>query len=112
MIGQNLYILNVGRFIWGLAFGSFSVVCAKFISEIAPPEYSGSFGAMNQLSLCLGGCLPPLMSLAYPLNFDQDTDDFYLTTYWRIIWCLPILVSVVQLTLLTCCFRHETPVFL
>ena len=47
LIGQNIYILNVGRFIWGLAFGSFSVVSAKYISEIAPPEYSGTFGAMN-----------------------------------------------------------------
>lgn len=85
----------MGRFIWGLAFGSFSVVSAKFISEIAPPEYSGSFGAMNQLSLCFGGCLPPVMALAYPLNFDANTDEFYLTTYWRVIWCLPIIVSAI-----------------
>ena len=112
MIGQNMYILNIGRLIWGIAFGSFSVVSAKYISEIAPIEYSGTFGAMNQLSLCFGGCLPPLMALAYPLNFGPETDEFYLTTYWRIIWCLPILVSVLQLTLLTCCFRHETPIFL
>lgn len=112
MIGQNMYILNIGRFIWGLAFGSFSVVSAKFISEIAPPEFSGSFGAMNQMSLTFGGCLPPLMALAYPLKIDETTDDFYLNTYWRIIWCLPILVSAIQLLLITCFFRHETPIFL
>ena len=112
LIGQNIYILNVGRFIWGLAFGSFSVVSAKYISEIAPPEYSGTFGAMNQMSLTFGGCLPPLMALAYPVKIDENTDEFYLTTYWRIIWTLPILVSAVQLTLLTFCFRHETPIFL
>ena len=112
MIGVNIYVFNIGRIIWGYAFGSFSVVCAKYISEIAPIELSGSMGAMNQLSLCFGGCLPPAMALAFPLKIDSTTDDFYVTTYWRIIYILPIFVSVLQLTLLTCVFRHETPVFL
>lgn len=112
MIGQNVYILNVGRLIWGFAFGSFSVVCAKFINEIAPLELSGSLGAMNQMALTFGGCLPPLMSLAYPLTFDASTEDFYVKTYWRVIYCLPILISALQLCLITFCFRHETPIFL
>ena len=52
------------------------------------------------------------MALAYPMKFDENTDEFYLTYYWRIIWCLPILVSLIQMLLLTLFFRHETPVFL
>ena len=53
------------------------------------------------------------MALMYPISFTGIAlDDFYVTTYWRIIWCLPILVSALQILLLSTCFRHETPTFL
>ena len=39
------YTLCIGRFIWGLAVGTFNVISAKFVNEISPIEYKGSFGA-------------------------------------------------------------------
>ena len=47
------YTLCIGRFIWGLALGTFNVISAKFVNEISPIEYKGSFGATLQLSVTL-----------------------------------------------------------
>ena len=32
--------------------------------------------------------------------------------YWRIIWCLPLFCTVVQIIMMGLFFRHESPVFL
>ena len=47
LIGNFFWLICIGRFIWGLAFGAFSVVSAKMVEEITPVEYGGPFGAMS-----------------------------------------------------------------
>ena len=47
LIGQWVWLMCIGRFFWGFAYGAFSVVCAKMINEIAPVELVGSLGAIN-----------------------------------------------------------------
>jgi len=44
---QNWECLIVGRFVYGLAAGSFSVFCPKYISETAPVEVRGPAGGMT-----------------------------------------------------------------
>ena len=109
-----MWIVCIGRFIWGISFGAFSVVCAKFVNEIVPIELSGSFGAINQMSLTIGIALPSTMALAYPSDLKDtgEKGDFYVEQYWRLIWCLPILCAVAQVILMGTCFRHESPVYL
>jgi MFS family permease len=46
MVDNNIVII-LGRFIFGMAAGAFSVFCPKFTSEIAPAEYRGPLGAIN-----------------------------------------------------------------
>ena len=114
MIGQALWIVCIGRFIWGISFGAFSVVCAKYVNEIVPIELSGSFGAINQMSLTFGIALPSTMALAYPSDILETghTGDFYVEQYWRVIWCLPLFCAVLQVALMGTCFRFESPVYL
>ena len=113
LIGQWLWLICLGRLIWGYAFGAFSVVCAKTVNELLPVELGGSFGAINQMSLCFGAALPGTFALAYPTKFDGlDKDSFYVVVYWRIIFCLPIVVSLIQVLLLLTVFNYETPVHL
>ena len=114
MIGQALWIVCIGRFIWGISFGAFSVVCAKYVNEIVPIELSGSFGAINQMSLTFGIALPSTMALAYPPDIKEtgETGDFYVEQYWRVIWCLPLFCAVLQVALMGTCFRFESPVYL
>ena len=47
LIGNFVWVICIGRLIWGIAFGAFSVVSAKMVEEITPVEYGGPFGAMS-----------------------------------------------------------------
>jgi len=35
-----------------------------------------------------------------------------VTTYWRIVWGIPILIGLLQVTLMLTVFRYDTPVTL
>jgi len=98
LIGQKVWIMCVGRFIWGFAFGSFSVCCAKMVNEITPVELGGPFGAINQFSCTFGIALPTTLALAYP-PVDEiaalPKDDFWITQYFRVIWSVPFLIAII-----------------
>jgi MFS family permease len=44
---NNPWIILTGRLLYGMSAGTFTVLCPKFISEVAPTEYKGPFGAMS-----------------------------------------------------------------
>jgi len=66
LIGKYIWLMCIGRLIWGFSFGAFSVVSAKMVNEILPIELSGPFGAINQMSLCFGAAIPGTFALNYP----------------------------------------------
>lgn len=106
-------VICVGRFIWGITFGCFSVISAKYNSEICPIEYKGPFGAISQLMLTFGVCIPSTMALLIPsCNGGSNKENFYIAQYWRIIWLVPAALAVVHSLLLLFCFSFETPVYL
>lgn len=105
-------VICIGRFFWGITFGCFSVICAKYNNEICPVEYKGPFGAISQLMLTFGVCIPSTMALAIPVCSVDNRDDFMNTQFWRIIWLVPAAVAVIHSLLLALCFNHETPVHL
>lgn len=114
---NNIPVICVGRFIWGISFGCFSVISAKYNNEICPIEYKGPFGAISQLLLTFGVCIPSLMSLAIPSLDIVDgvclnKDEWLIDQYWRIIWLVPVGVAVLHTLLLLFCFNHETPAHL
>mmetsp|Transcript_48709 Transcript_48709/g.66228 ORF Transcript_48709/g.66228 Transcript_48709/m.66228 type:complete len:81 (-) Transcript_48709:49-291(-) len=51
LIGTALSIIDLfwcmvlGRFIFGLACGYFALACPKYLNEVIPVEYKGSFGS-------------------------------------------------------------------
>jgi len=94
LVGRSVWLMCLGRLIWGISFGAFSVVCAKYVNEICPTELYGSFGAICSLMVSIGACLPNTMCLAYPVSFDNvDKTDFYVQMYWRYIWGTPLIFS-------------------
>ena len=105
-----VWVICIGRFIWGSAFGAFSVICAKFNNEICPIELKGPFGAIQQLVLCFGLCLPSTMALTIP-SPATDPNDFWIKSWWRVIWTVPAFVAMLHIILLRFCFNHETPVY-
>lgn len=63
---NNSAIILFGRFVYGMASGAFTVFIPKYTSEIAPSEYRGPFGAVNQFMCTLGILVCSLMGLAIP----------------------------------------------
>jgi cyanate permease len=44
---EVVWVQLIGRFIWGLSVGVFTVLVPKFINETAASELKGPFGAMS-----------------------------------------------------------------
>lgn len=62
---ESFTFLLVGRFIYGLSSGIFSVYCPKFISEVAPVEINGPAGGLTQLAITFGLMLAFLVGLGF-----------------------------------------------
>jgi|LauGreDrversion4_2_1035121.scaffolds.fasta_scaffold202059_3 MFS family permease len=63
---NNPWVILFGRFLYGMSAGTFTVMCPKFISEVAPTEYKGVFGAMSQFMCVFGIVAVTSMGLAAP----------------------------------------------
>lgn len=72
---ELIWLVVIGRFLWGICAGSFSVYCPKFISELCPDELKNDFGGINQLMLTLGILVPVLMAIPIPENPYAPTED-------------------------------------
>lgn len=69
---SDFIVLCVGRAIYGVSVGSFSVFCPLFIAEISPLEVKGPAGALSQISVTFGILLAFLIGLRIG---DIDADD-------------------------------------
>lgn len=89
-------IILVGRFIQGISAGSFTVLTPKFIDELAPIEYKGSFGTISQLGCTLGIFLVAAFCLPIPSDEADLVDGtFIVDQYWRVVWGFPLLLSAI-----------------
>ena len=113
---DNIYVIVVGRFIYGMASGAFTVFVPKFINETAPTELKGPFGTLTQFMCTLGILVAALFALAIPnpdaFPLDKADADFYITGYWRVMWGFPIIMAVIQSGLMLVVFRYDTPLAL
>ena len=73
---DDFTVLCIGRFLYGLSVGSFSVFCPLFIAEVAPIEVKGPAGALSQISVTLGILLAFLVGLGIGDVDEVDKDSF------------------------------------
>jgi len=109
---NNYWIIFVGRFFWGMTAGALNCYTPAFISEIAPNEYKGPFGVINQLMVTGGIFLTALLGLAIPDEADFKTmspDSFILAGYFRVFFGLPIVIGLLQILLMCTFFNYESP---
>ena len=72
--GSLVYLLYIGRVLFGFASGVLSVIVPQFINETAPNELKGPLGALHQFMVTTGILVPGIMALALPLfTFDSIT---------------------------------------
>lgn len=126
-------LLFVGRFIYGLGSGCFTVFINSFISEISPNELKGPMGIAFQFFCCFGILISNLMGMplikadsarnlcrSQPLQFESledeskngGTNSFMRFEYWRLVFGLPILFSVLQFFLMVTMYNYESPKYL
>lgn len=79
---DHFHALCVGRFIYGLSVGGFSVFCPKYIAETAPIEIKGPAGALTQVCITLGILIAFTVGLGIG---DAEKDAFFsfqIQHYW------------------------------
>mmetsp|Transcript_6030 Transcript_6030/g.9742 ORF Transcript_6030/g.9742 Transcript_6030/m.9742 type:complete len:132 (+) Transcript_6030:281-676(+) len=98
----------VGRFIYGLAAGAFSVFCPKYLNEIAPLEMTGPIGSMVQLSVTFGILVPFVIGVFFTDLNDQHQDSVLV----YVIFTLPMILGFLQVLLMVTIFNYDTPIFM
>ena len=54
----------------------------------------------------------PLCGFSIPSSACLDPNSFIVSQYWRIVWGIPALIGVIQMALMICVFRYDTPIIL
>ena len=104
----NIKVLLAGRFIYGVACGAFSVVCPKYIIEIAPVEISGPAASMTQIAVTFGILVPFILSSIFPDNSDIEKDKLLI----QIVFLLPMILAGLHILIQIFIFKHDTPLYL
>lgn len=102
-------VLCIGRFIYGLSVGGFSVFCPKYIAETAPIEIKGPAGALSQVCITLGILIAFSVGLGIGDADQDDVDSFEIQYYWYIIFAIPVGIAAIQVLLLLFVFPYDTP---
>jgi len=102
-------VLCIGRFIYGLSVGGFSVFCPKYIAETAPIEIKGPAGALTQVCITLGILIAFSVGLGIGDVDNDDIDSFEIQYYWYIIFAIPVGIALLQIILLIFVFPYDTP---
>jgi MFS family permease len=120
---ENILVpLIIGKFLQGLAAGSFTVMCPALINELSPVELAQSTGALNQINCVVGIFLPAIMTVTVPkcvgdysVDFttrceDPSTDDeFIVKGYWRVLNAIGLVFAGAQIILLLFCYNLDSP---
>jgi cyanate permease len=75
---ENIPLQLIGRFIWGMAAGVYTVLVPKFINETAPCELKGPFGGISQVMVTAGILMVAILALPIPY--------FTLNLAGQVVW--------------------------
>lgn len=111
--GGGYVTLLVGRFVAGLGVGLITVVAPLYLAETSPVVIRGICGTMHQITLDIGLVLA--VAIGLPIT-QPDTEDLkkpesFEAHYWRYMFLLPIIFSVVQLFLVAFIFNKEPAIY-
>lgn len=98
----------IGRFIYGVAVGIFSVIIPIFIIEISPIQLKGAYGGASQLAITTGIMISYLIGITGRVSNDKNPD---APAFWKfvLIFGLPIVFAVIQVLAIIFLFRYESP---
>ena len=103
------WLLNFGRFLYGISSGIGSVVTPRFIEDFTPLYLYSIIGTSFVFSQMVGIFLA--LSDAYILPSQDDPVALATNSSWRIIFGLPLLFYVILFMILTFFIKVEGPKF-
>lgn len=72
-LAENTTVIIIGRFIYGMAAGIFSVAVPGFFNELCPTELKGALGGSIQILLNTGILIASALGLVVPdITKDED----------------------------------------
>ena len=83
-------------------------VVPTFIQETAPIRVRAQLGTLTNTLCSVGIILAFTMGLGLPHSDEEKIS----TEYWRFMFLMPILIALVQATLILVFFKYETPLYL
>src|SRR6266568_471668 len=88
-VSFSIVDLSIWRIVGGMGIGIASVIAPAYIAEVAPPQYRGRLGSLQQMAIVLGIFISQLINygLAQAAN-GQTTNNLWGLPAWR--WMLII----------------------
>ncbi|VWU52022.1 hexose transporter [Hepatocystis sp. ex Piliocolobus tephrosceles] len=103
------------RLMSGFGIGLITVSVPMYISEMTHKDKKGGYGVLHQLFITFGIFVAVLLGMALG-NEPSNTNKFEVTPFqqmwWRLMFALPAVVSLLGIFMLTVCCPEETPYFL
>jgi MFS family permease len=75
-----MYVIFIGKVLFGLAMGGYTVYVPNFMNETVPTETKGPLMAFLNSMVAVGILLPALLGLAIPdePETDENINSFYV----------------------------------
>lgn len=104
---QSIETVCLGRFIFGFAAGTYTVIVPTMISEIVPLYLFSIYG--NATNIGIGSGMLMAFIMGFGLGFEGTEENF---EYWRIVFLFPALVCIVQVIGLVFFYPYDSLNFL
>lgn len=87
----------------------------SFINELSPTELKGPLGSITQILITVGIMISFFLGIfipEFPLQNPDDKTSFYVLHYWKVMFSIPIAISLIQSSLIFSVFNYDTPKYL
>ena len=102
----NVVTLILGRFIMGMCIGAYVLLIPLMVCELSPALIGSQLGTVGQIQIMSGAFLAVMLGFTVPYS---TADDALTSVAWKIVFCMPAVISAVQILLLLFVYNIETP---
>ncbi|KAI4840487.1 hexose transporter [Plasmodium brasilianum] len=114
-ITHHFHTILFARLLSGFGIGLITVSVPLYISEMTHKDKKGAYGVLHQLSITFGIFIAVLLGLAMgegPKGESKEPLGNFEKIWWRLMFFMPSIISIVGIFLLVVFFKEETPYFL
>lgn len=102
---KNIYVLSIGRFLYGYASGVFLAAGPRILNETIPNHlWDKGFGCSTNISVNFFIFIAMLLGIGSP----TDPEELRETSYWKFVYELPIVFILIQFFLLTLVHKEDS----